>query len=440
MRQPAHRLPTLLALALAATAGPLTAPAAGNPLATPDQLQLEREAIRLMATPEVLAAEADVRRAFAALPFAATAEGRATLAASAREVAFAGVEDSLDRDGAHPRVFGVWSPAHRWFGLATPRAKVLMPNADNVFRIVPVDGASRYRLTLTPTGPEPTQLSLQLLPSLPGEVDWAGVIAQRLDSDLIRDPEGRIVITVGPEAGEGNHVVATAASRFLLLRDTLQDWSRERPYRLTVDRLEERSAPTPAGPVAPDVRARAAADLIRAIVPRVLAARDDFFQGPANALSPPRVREGGRWGLSASGHFQIADDEALLITLDPVGADYLSVQLANGWLGSLDYLGHTASLNLAQSTPNPDGTVTFVVATRDPGVANWLDATGLHEGSLFARWQKFPGPVAAQAKAVREVRLVRIASLPTDLARVTPAQRRSRIAARAAAYQVRFER
>jgi hypothetical protein len=33
---------------------------------------------------------------------------------------------------------------------------------------------------------------------------------------------------------------------------------------------------------------------------------------------------------------------------------------------------------------NPDGTVTLVVATRDPGVANWLDTTGTHEGTLFA--------------------------------------------------------
>ncbi len=446
MRQPARRLPALLALLLATTASAPVA-AAGNPLATRDQLRLEREAARLLATPEVRAAEADVRRAFAALPFAATAEGAATLDASAHEVAFAGVEDSLDRDGAHPRTFWVWSPAHRWFGLATPRAKVLMPNADNVFRILPVDAASRYRLTLTRTGPEPTQLSLQLLPSLPGEADWSEVIAQRVDSDLTRAPDGRIVITVGPEAGEANHVATTAGSRFLLLRDTIQDWTRERPYRLTVQRLNGPVATTSAVPGKPEASAQAAADLIRAIVSRVLAARDGgfgrsdgFFSGPANTLAPPRVREGGRWGLSASGHFQIADDEALLITLDPAGAAYLSVQLANGWLGSLDYLGHTASLNLAQSRPNPDGTVTFVAAARDPGAANWLDTTGLHEGSLFARWQKFPGPVAAQAQAVREVRLVRIADLPADLPRLTPAQRRAQVAARVAGYGTRFAR
>ena len=169
--RPTHRRLPAFAFALAVTACPLAALAAGNPLATPDQLSLEREAVRLMAAPEVPAAEADARRALAALPFAATPEGAATLDASVHEVTFAGVEDSLDRDGGHPRAFWVWNPAHRWFGQSTPRAKVLMPNADNVFRVLPVDAASRYRLTLTPTGPEPTQLSLQLLPGLPGEAD-----------------------------------------------------------------------------------------------------------------------------------------------------------------------------------------------------------------------------------------------------------------------------
>jgi hypothetical protein len=68
-----------------------------------------------------------------------------------------------------------------------------------------------------------------------------------------------------------------------------------------------------------------------------------------------------------------------------MGAGYLAVQLASGWLSSLDYLHHTATLNLAQSRRNRDGTITFVIAAHDPGVANWLDTDGLHEGSIFVR-------------------------------------------------------
>jgi hypothetical protein len=74
---------------------------------------------------------------------------------------------------------------------------------------------------------------------------------------------------------------------------------------------------------------------------------------------------------------RVSCDEALVLTLDHIGARYLAVQLASGWLSSLDYLHHTASLNLSQITPNADGTVTLVVAPKDPGVAPLRRLSGL---------------------------------------------------------------
>jgi len=119
-------------------------------------------------------------------------------------------------------------------------------------------------------------------------------------------------------------------------------------------------------------------------------------------------------------------------------ADYLSVQLANAWLGSLDYIRHTASLNLAQTVRNADETVTLVIAARDPGVANWLDTTGLHEGSMFVRWQKLAAPLGPEVRGVREVRLVKLAELGPSLPRISPETRQAQLAERAAAYGRRF--
>ena len=438
---PAAAAAAVIAVALAAHA----ARAAGNPLANPDQIALETQAARLLASAPVQAQVPFVTRPFAAHPFASTAEGQATLPGAVKEVVFAAVVDAIDRDPARPRIEWLWSPAHDWFGLSTPTSKVLMPNVDNVFRIVPVDGVSHYRLVATPTGPKPTQVSLQLLPALPAEDQWNKVIQELVDSDIRQETDGSYVITIGPEpaaADRPNHIATTPASRFILIRDTIQDWATESPYRLEITRLDG-----PPGAATPDDDALAgqAADLARQIAPRVLAARGDnvgavtgFFQGPANQLSSPKIREGGRWGLSSSGHFQLGDDEALVITLNPIGARYLAVQLANGWLGSLDYLHHTASLNLAQTRANPDGTVTLVVAARDPGVANWLDTTGLHEGSMFVRWQQLPDTLDPQARGVRDVRLVKLSQLDPSLPRVTPDERRDLVQARAAAYARRF--
>jgi len=99
---------------------------------------------------------------------------------------------------------------------------------------------------------------------------------------------------------------------------------------------------------------------------------------------------------------------------------------------------HTASLNLAQMRRNADGTVTAVIAARDPGVPNWLDTTGLHDGSMFVRWQQLPGKLAANAVGVRSIKLVKGSALPAASRRVTPQERRRQLAQRAADYARRF--
>ncbi len=415
-----------------------------NPLATREQVALDRLAVEVFADRSVQAELGFVTKSFAADPYAQTKEGRAILPAAAHEVAFAAVEDSVNRDPTRPIVQWLWSPPHTWSGIRVPASKVLMPNVDNVFRIIPVDARSHYRIAAAPAGPVPTQFSVQLLPALPAEAAWSAVIQQIVDGDIAKTPDGSFVLSAGAEAQpeQPNHIAITPAAHFILIRDTIQDWHTETPYRLTVTRLD---GPPPSAPPAKDALAAQAVALVHDIVPRIREAKGGgfanapgFFAGPANQLSSPKVREGGRWGLSSSGHFHLADDEALVLTLDPIGAKYLSVQLASAWLSSLDYVHRTASLNLAQMQPNADGTVTAVIAARDPGLRNWLDTTGLHDGSMFVRWQQFAGPLPTDAQGVRSVRLVKLKALPAALPHVTAAERKSQLAQRSADYGRRF--
>lgn len=416
---------------------------AQSSLATGDQKSLDNQSLRLLASQLVKEEHASVTQAFAADPYASTAEGKAILAHAVDEVVYAGVVDAINRDPAHPRLQWLWAPAHRWNGIEVPASKVLMPNVDNVFRIFPVDDHHHYRLTAHPAGPAPTQESLQLLPRLPGEDGWSKVIQELVDEDIQTEADGSFTLTIGPEAatGQHNHITTTPDAHFILIRDTIQDWGKETPFRMELTLLDG-PVSTPADDAA---LASEAVSVIRQITPHILQAKGGgfanspgFYQGQPNTLTSPKTREGGRWGLSSSGHFQLADDEALVLTLDPNGAKYLAVQLASGWLSSLDYVHHTASLNLSQAKPNPDGTLTLVVAPKDPGVANWLDTTGLHEGTLFVRWQKLPESIDAHAQGVRSVRVVKVADLDRSLPRLTPGERSAQLLKRAAAYSRRY--
>ena len=53
---------------------------------------------------------------------------------------------------------------------------------------------------------------------------------------------------------------------------------------------------------------------------------------------------------------------------------------------SLDYANHVVSLSGHQEEPDVDQVTRNVIAHDDPGVANWLDTTGLERGFVTFRW------------------------------------------------------
>jgi Protein of unknown function (DUF1214) len=422
----------------------VAADVSANPLATADQKAFDQQALRILASPAVQQQRKVIEEAFSADPWAATPEGQATLPASLNEVLFSGVVGALNADPFRPKVEWLWSPAHSWFGLDVPAAKFIMPNVDNVFRVIPVDSVSHYEITARPGGGRiPTQWTLQLIRSVPTVANAESVFAVLMDTDIHAESDGSFTLTVGPEPanGQANYLQTVPNAGLLLIRDTIADWQTETPYHLSVKRVE---GPASSAAQTDFALAERASQLVKEEVPLIVKAKaNSFFHPPANTLPSPKVREGGRWGLSAAGHFKLSDDEALVVTLDTIGAQYLSIQLANAWLGSLDYIHHSASLNKAQADANADGSYTVVIAPHDPGVHNWLDTTQLHEGSFFVRWQKLPQPLGLADGAVRDIKLLKIfdlaAALPHGTRRVSPDERRKLLADRAEAYGRRFD-
>ena len=126
----------------------------------------------------------------------------------------------------------------------------------------------------------------------------------------------------------------------------------------------------------------------------------------------------------------------LLITLDPAGSYYTGFQITDPWTIAPDPMLRLASLNKAQAQPGADGTVTYGVAPSDPGIANWIDTCGLHEGWMLTRWQGVPADAALDAM-IRDVRVVGQADIPQNIPRVDLAARRTQIAERARAFAQR---
>src|SRR5262249_46234501 len=106
---------------------------------------------------------------------------------------------------------------------------------------------------------------------------------------------------------------------------------------------------------------------------------------------------------------------------------------------SADYINHQSTLNTANAVANPDGSYTWVVSATDPGVPNWIDTTGIDEGTLYIRWAGYAGPQGLPTITSQVVPLDQLGTvLPPGTPPVTPARRQQQLAARAAGYANRF--
>ena len=114
-----------------------------------------------------------------------------------------------------------------------------------------------------------------------------------------------------------------------------------------------------------------------------------YMNIPVNTMVAPRLTPGGlATQYSSAGHFDLAADQALVITLPVTDAPYLGFQLGSLWYVSLDYINHQTSLNGTQAQADPDGKIRIVVAERNPGVTNWVETDGHRKGFLQFRWQR----------------------------------------------------
>ncbi|WP_137146657.1 hypothetical protein [Mycolicibacterium sp. CR10] len=114
-----------------------------------------------------------------------------------------------------------------------------------------------------------------------------------------------------------------------------------------------------------------------------------YTDTPANTMVAPRLTPGGlATQYSSAGQFDLAEDQALIITLPVSDAPYLGFQLGSLWYISLDYINHQTSLNGTQAQADPDGNIRIVVSDRNPGVTNWVETLGHRKGFLQFRWQR----------------------------------------------------
>jgi hypothetical protein len=241
--------------------------------------------------------------------------------------------------------------------------------------------------------------------------------------------DGSFEIRLGPDLPAG--------SAMLIVREVYSDWSKERRGAIRIQRADHvGGAPPPPRAGTPAKRYAVAGKILISRLRTFLAFPERFYLTlPVNTLTPPRVTPGGlSTQYSSVGHYDLDDDQAMVVTVPASGAPYQGIQLGSMWYVSLDYINHQTSLTSAQAATDPDGMLRFVISERDPGVANWLERTGHRRGYVQLRWQRLSRALGASDGP--RVDILPVDDLPALLPyyeRIEPSAYRARIAARQAA-------
>ena len=408
-----------------------------NPIDTPQQREHELLALSYYHQPEIQAAREDIRAYWLDL----AKPGEVMLScfeSSFDEVMFGAVVWALNQDPLYPKVVTITRLPHSLGAHSIPGSRWGIDNPDSVYRVIPISGEERYRIRGRVAERRLVENYFTLWSPV---MQTVGLLSGH---DLQIDDAGYFEITVdsSPADGRSNHIQSGTEAHEFYIRDVIFDWAQDRANELSIERLGDT-------PPRPPFSEREQLDRIKAYMHKWATNTTRWnrqaLDRPVNEFDFVIDRESDgalRGQIYIMGHFALPGaDSAIVLDVDMGGANYFIAPITNIWGTSNEIVTRNGSLNKQQAVANDDGTYTFVVALRDPGVHNWLDPTDMPEGILTLRWAEFDGGDPGASFGVRS-RLTTLKqleqSLPPGCQTVSPQQREQQLAERASSYAWRI--
>jgi hypothetical protein len=261
--------------------------------------------------------------------------------------------------------------------------------------------------------------------------------------DLVLESDRSFTITVDSDPADArpNHIRSAPEAHEFYIRDVMLDWAKDEPNQLSIERLGD----PPSTPLlSEDEQAELTASFMLRFAEFTQKITGGMWRAPSNDFGLAYSADKGgalRKQVYIGGNFQLDEDQAMVIDVSDGGAAYFVVPTGNIWGTTFDLVNHTSTLNKAQSVPNADGSYTFVLSRKDPGVHNWIDPCGMSQGILTLRMAEFPGGRPSDDLSAKS-RVVPLSSLryelPAETKWVSASERAEQLAERAASYRRRL--
>jgi hypothetical protein len=160
--------------------------------------------------------------------------------------------------------------------------------------------------------------------------------------------------------------------------------------------------------------------------------------GDITPFLPPAQASGLKGQAYGMAPWRCGPEEAVVLEFHPPTCLMWGVSLCDRYWQSIDFADRQSSVNSAQAALTAADRFIGVIAHDDPGVANWLDPAAETRGTIAVRYLMSEAVPTVQYRTVPRADLE--ASLPADVPRVSPEERRRALAERRLAVARRYRR
>jgi hypothetical protein len=302
-------------------------------------------------------------------------------------------------DPARPRFVDIVGPYKKWGG----------DNADAYYQHAPIDPARTYRVW--GKAGDAVYLSLTVYGG-PRDGRYSERIVGTMNNrdDLHIEDHGEFELMLAqekPSGWKGPFLQLEDDAVVAITRDYLEDPVNGKRCEWHIEALD-----------APATYREEDADLARRFRAALTWVRDQsnivpIPLGEPNQIDEPYPVQQVTFGWAAAdaayamGSFDLGPGEALVIRGRSPESAFWNCCLWNQFLHTYNYDYERVTINGAQTTYEPDGTWTLVVAHEDPGHPNWLSTAEHPRGRIWFRWFY---PSATPERPTTEV--VKLADVP----------------------------
>ena len=222
-----------------------------------------------------------------------------------------------------------------------------------------------------------------------GGLSPCGVIE---DGELVLEKDGSFEIILSKKRRGKNWLRIEDETGMVMVRETFLRRDKEIPVEIEIEMINVPDSPKPITPENIDSGLKTAG-LFVAGAPMLFAKWAKGFKKHANQLPlfDPKISNaaGGDARITYyHSYWNLEEDEALVIEVQPPECETWNFQLNNYWMESLDYRYFTICISKGNAVFESDGSIWVVVAHQNPGLPNWIETSGHTEGTMCWRWYR----------------------------------------------------